>query len=134
MESTLEFYQQCIKTLLTQYESLHTEWSHVELLFDDERMRYMAVRVGWFKQKRIHLCLVHIDICGDAIMIQCNNTEDMVATELVDMGISREKIGLSFIPQEARPYAEFKAGGLTEISPTVNVDEVVDYSMPPVPA
>ena len=133
MESTIAFYQQCVKTLLSHYESLHTQWSHVELLCDDERMRYMAIRVGWLKQKRIHLCLVHIDICDDTIMIQCNNTEDMVATELVDMGIPREKIDLGFVPPEARPYAEFHAGELPEISTIVDVDQVA-HPRPPVPA
>ncbi len=130
MESTLAFYQQCIRTVLTQYESLHTKSSQIELLFDDERMRYMAIRVGWLKHKRIHLCLVHIDICDETIMIQCNNTEDMVATELVDMGIPRENIGLGFIPPEARPYAEFNAGGVPNISTTGHVEHV----MSPVPA
>lgn len=87
-----------IKKVLAPYESLTTEHSQVELLFDDERMRYMVVRVGWFGHKRIHLCLLHIDIHGDKVIIQCNNTEDLIATELVALGIPRDKNCLGFIP------------------------------------
>ncbi len=107
MESQIDFYQQCVKTLLAEYQSLQTPHSEVELLFDDERMRYMVMQVGWSKQKRIHVCMVHIDIVHEVIMIQCNNTEDPVAAELVKMGISKERIGLGFVPPEARQHTEY---------------------------
>ncbi|MCP4648535.1 MAG: XisI protein [PVC group bacterium] len=109
MESTVTFYKQCVKTLLAHYESLRIEGTDIELLYDDERMRYMALRVGWMNQKRLYLCLLHIDIVGETIIIQCNNTEDMVASELVQMGILKEHIGLGFIPPETCSDAEFKA-------------------------
>ncbi|RKZ52502.1 MAG: XisI protein [Candidatus Parabeggiatoa sp. nov. 3] len=102
MASQIEFYKRCIKKLLSEYESFKSPWSNVELLFDDERMSYMAVRVGWLKYKRIHLCLVHIDILGEKMVIQCNNTENQVMTELLEMGIPREKISCGFLPPEAR--------------------------------
>ena len=102
MGKTVEDYKRCVKQLLSAYESLHTERSQVDLLFDDERMHYMAVRVGWANRKRLHLCLVHIDICDDMIVIQCNNTEDLIATELEEMGIPRHKISLGFLPPEVR--------------------------------
>ena len=113
MEKELEFYADCTKALLRNYEALKTEWSTVELLFDDQRRRYMAIRVGWFKQKRIHLCLVHIDIADDSVVIQCNNTEDMVATELIEMGIASllQNIGYALIP----PGILEKSGPLNEI-------------------
>lgn len=102
MEDALKFYKNCVKQLLSTYESDRTENSQVELLFDDERMRYMAVRVGWANRKWLHLCLVHIDIVQDQIVIQCNNTEDVIATELEKMGVSPEKISIGFLPPEVR--------------------------------
>jgi XisI protein len=89
MESSIEFYQQCVKKLLSQYESLKDEDSKIELIFDDERMHYMVLWIGWHEYKRIHQCAVHIDIVGDRIFLECNDTEDSVVTQLVDMGISQ---------------------------------------------
>lgn len=109
MESTIRFYKQCVKTILALYESLRIEGTDIELLYDDERMRYMVLRVGWVNQKRLYLCLLHIDIVGETIIIQCNNTEDMVASELVHMGIPKDHIGLGFIPPETCSDAGFKA-------------------------
>ncbi|MCP4111369.1 MAG: XisI protein [Desulfobacteraceae bacterium] len=105
MEENIVLYQTYIKRLLSAYQPLKTERSEVELIFDDEHKHYMAYRVGWFGQKRIHFCLVHIDICDDMVVIQANNTEDMIDDELVGMGISREKICLGLLPPEVREYA-----------------------------
>lgn len=133
MESMTPFYQQCIKTLLTQYQSLQTEGAEIELLYDDERMHYMALRVGWVNQRRIYQCLLHIDIVGDAIIIQCNNTEELVASELVRMGIPKENIGLGFIPPETRLDAEFKAGAPRHVAQHEQIGAQTPV-MPSVPA
>ena len=106
MEKRVEYYKSCVKRLLSAYESLRTERSQVDLLFDDERMHYMAVRVGWINRKRLHLPLLHIDISDGMIVIQCNNTEDLIVDELEKMGISRQHICLGFLPPEVRSLAD----------------------------
>lgn len=104
MEESITFYQHCIKALLSEYEDLQTEDAHMEVIFDDDRMRYMAVWVGWWKSKRIHQCAIHIDICDEMVVIQCNDTEDLIGTELVNMGIPKENIYLGFLPPETQAY------------------------------
>jgi len=76
MDQSLNYYQSCIKELLSTYETMRTEHSKVELIFDDERGHYMAVRIGWFNQRYTHFCLVHIEICDGQVIIHCNNTEE----------------------------------------------------------
>jgi len=118
MEGSLEFCKQCVKKVLSQYESLKDEDSKIELIFDDERMHYMALWVGWHEYKRIHQCAVHINIVGTraavgdsyCITIECNDTEDSVVAELVEMGISKESIHLSFIHPKNLEYVEQEAG------------------------
>jgi hypothetical protein len=113
MDSSLAFYKQCVKKLLSQYELLKDKDSEIELIFDDERMRYMVLWIGWHDYKRVHQCAVHIDISGDVIAIQLNDTEDLVATELVNMGIPKEKIILNFIHPKHRVYVEEEAAVVT---------------------
>jgi hypothetical protein len=103
MDSTpIDFYQDCIKTLLAEYESLNTDWASIETLFDDQKKRYMVMRVGWNGQKRVHVCLVHIDIQDGMVVIQANNTEDELEDELVERGIPRENICLGLLPPDVR--------------------------------
>ncbi|MGB3511545.1 MAG: XisI protein [Microcoleaceae cyanobacterium] len=106
MDNTIDFYRQCVKKLLCEYEYLQDEYSQIELIFDDERMRYIVLWVGWYKYKRIHQCVIHIDIVGDSIVIQCNDTEESIVEKLVEMGISQENISLNFIHPQHRGYLE----------------------------
>ena len=105
MDHTVTFYQDCIKRLLSEYESLQTEETDIELIFDDERQRYLVMRVGWVEHKRIHLCLVHIELRNHTIIIQANNTEEQLDDELVEMGIPREDIRLGLLPPDVQEYA-----------------------------
>lgn len=106
MAKEIAFYTHCIKKILSEYECWKSDKVETELVFDDERMRYLVMRIGWRKQKRVHYCLVHIDICGEKIIIQENNTEDLLATELERMGVPKEKIDIGFIPPEAQQYLQ----------------------------
>jgi hypothetical protein len=91
-----------VKNLLDEYETLSNRWSDVELLFDDKRQRYIAVRVGWQNHRRIHRCLIHINIVDETVVIQANNTEDDLRDTLVAMGVPDESIMLGFIPPDVR--------------------------------
>jgi len=95
-------YENCVKKLLSEYSNYKTDWSDIELIFDDTRKHYLIVRVGWYNQKRIHSCLIHINICGDNIVIQENNTENLLDKELINMGISEDKIIFGFLPPEVQ--------------------------------
>ncbi|MEZ4663946.1 MAG: XisI protein [Caldilineaceae bacterium] len=106
MATKIENYKNYVKQLLLSYESLQSERSKVELIFDDERMHYMAVRVGWANRKRLHLCLIHIDICDGKIVIQCNNTEDLIISELEQIGVPRQDISSGFLPPALRAIAD----------------------------
>ena len=67
----------------------------------------MVMRVGWFERyKRIHRCLIHIEISDNIIVIQANNTEDPIVSDLIALGIPKDKICLGFIPSDFRAYAE----------------------------
>lgn len=113
MEKSTLNYEVCVKNLLKAYEKQNTPHSKVELIFDDARKRYLVLRVGWFEEKRLHLCLVHIDLVADKVIIQANNTEDLIASELETLGIPREKIVLGFLPphlqDEAKPQSAINA-------------------------
>ena len=71
-----------------------------ELVFDDERGRYMVMWLGWQGQRRIHSCYVHIDIVDEKILIQWNDTEELLDEILVDMGVPRSVIVIGTIPPE----------------------------------
>jgi len=63
--------------------------------------------MGWDQGKRVHGCLVHIDIRDGKLWIQRDGTEQGIATELVAAGIPKDAIVLAFHPPEIRPHTEY---------------------------
>ncbi|MBO0615037.1 XisI protein [Thiothrix fructosivorans] len=102
METPVAFYQRCIKQVLSEYGTLKTDDSETQLIFDDERMHYLVMWLGWRGHKRIHECAIHIDIVKDQIVIQWNDTEELLDETLMDMGVPKTAICLGTIPPEFR--------------------------------
>lgn len=102
METSIDFYKRCIKQALSEYENLKTDHCKTELVFDDEHGRYLVVWLGWQGQKRIHTCSVHIDIVDENIVIQWNDTEELLDERLIEMGVARSSIVIGTIPPELR--------------------------------
>ena len=60
-------------------------------------------------KKRVHGCLLHVEIIDGKIWIQRDGTEDGIADKLVEAGIPRNRIVLGFWDAEARKLGDFAA-------------------------
>lgn len=110
---TLDYWRKTIIALLKPVAEI--EYPEVfdrenRLVVDPERDAYTVITMGWEeKVRRIHGCLVHIEIIDDKIWIQTDGTEHGIATELIDAGISKEHIVLGFKSKERRALSGFAA-------------------------
>ena len=59
--------------------------------------------------RRIHTCLLHIDIKDGKIWIQKDFTEKGIAIDFLETGIGRDEIVLGFQAPFKRPFTEFAA-------------------------
>ncbi|MBN3869797.1 XisI protein [Nostoc sp. JL33] len=105
----LDHYRQVIETILSEYASLSYSYAdiHPEVVFDRIRDRYLWMDIGWDGDRRIHGCLVHIDLIDGKIWIQRDGTEEGIAADLERAGIPKEHIVLGFRPPELRPYTGY---------------------------
>ena len=78
-----------------------------KVIFDDENNSYLLIFSGWKSGQRIHSLLIHIEIIGEKIWIQEDNTEEGVAIDLEKNGVSKSDIVLGFQPPNIRPYTEY---------------------------
>lgn len=105
----LEKYRQIIRQILTPY--LNISYSNVKIrnraAFDQETDQYLIISEGWNNQEHLHSCLIHLEIIDNKIWIQCDNTEDGIANELVKAGIPKSDIVLAFHPPDLRKFTEF---------------------------
>jgi hypothetical protein len=51
--------------------------------------------------------MAHIDIIGDKIWVQADNTEEGLAYQLAESGIPREQIVLGYRMAEIRPHTGY---------------------------
>jgi len=116
----LNYYRQCVKQLLTEQVNKGQNQPEIEsqLIFDQERDRYLCLDLGWHDLKRVYACFIHIDIKDGQIWIQRNLTEVDIAQMLVNMGVAKEDIILGLHPPYKRPYTGY---GTEALSPPSNL-------------
>ena len=106
---SLDYYRQLIRNILTEYARSPYAYGDVQIepVFDRESDRYLLMILGRENDKRVHGCLVHIDIIGGKLWIQRDGTEYGIANGLVNAGVPREQIVLGFRSAEMRQHTEF---------------------------
>lgn len=110
MDNTqLDRYRQVIEAVLTEYAALPYAYAEIqaEVVFERQRDRYLWMDIGWDGDRRIHGCLVHIDIIDGKIWIQRDGTEEGIAADLERAGIPKEHIVLGFRLPKIRPYTGY---------------------------
>ena len=105
----LDNYRQLIQSILTGHTKIPYAYGDIsfETVFDRESDRYLLMIVGRENDRRVHGCLVHVDIINGKIWIQRDGTERGVANELVDAGVPKDRIVLGFRSAEVRKHTEF---------------------------
>jgi hypothetical protein len=105
----ISHYRNTIESLLTDYANFlgSDDQVQIELVCDRERDRYLLIEIGWQDGYRIYGTLLHIDIINGKLWIQQDGTEDGIANELVEHGIPKDQIVLSFKSVERRKLTEF---------------------------
>ena len=106
---TLTTYRQIIEKTLTEYANIPYAYGEIqtEPIFDRINDHYLLVNVGWDHDRRVHGCLIHIDIIDGKVWVQRDGTEEGIAGELEKAGIPKDQIVLGFRPPELRPYTEY---------------------------
>jgi len=102
-------YRDIICRKLSDYAKIPYAYGEIQsrTVFEKETDCYLLLTVGWQGEKRIHGCLIHIDIIGDKLWIQRDGTEYGIAKELAEAGIPRENIVLGFHPSDVRKHTEY---------------------------
>lgn len=107
----LKKYQTAIINFLETYatERYGEDPSNLEtqVIKDLSGQHFQLIRVGWDNDRHIYFTAFHIDIKNEKIWVRINNTEEMIADELIKRGIAKSEIVLAFHPPSLRKYTEF---------------------------
>jgi hypothetical protein len=81
-----------------------------ETIIDAVQGHYELISVGWDGQRRVHSCVLHIDIKDGKIWIQRDGIEEGIANRLVEAGVPKSDIVLAFQSPFQRRFTEFAVG------------------------
>jgi len=106
---TLNNYRQLIRQVLAEHAKIPYAYGDIKIepVFDREADRYLLMILGRENDRRVHGCLVHIDIINGKIWIQRDGTERGIANDLVEAGVPKDHIVLGFRSAEVRKHTEF---------------------------
>jgi XisI protein len=108
----LNEYRSIVKEILAEYDALNQKSSSDTesiVVFDEIHDQYLLILMGWNRDERIKNTMIHVRLKGGKIWIEEDWTEDGVATDLLQKGVSREAIVLAFHPPKVRQYTKFSA-------------------------
>jgi hypothetical protein len=105
---SLNTYRQIIERVLTEYAQIPYAYGDIQsqTVFDYANDHYLLMNLGW-DERRIHGCLVHVDIIDGKFWIQRDGTEQGIAKELEDAGVPKKHIVLAFRSAFARKHTEY---------------------------
>ncbi|MEB3343348.1 XisI protein [Okeania sp.] len=113
---TINEYSNLIQKVILSYTEIPYADENIkfETVFDTKQNRYLLMIVGREKinsqysgTKRVHGCLIHVDILDDKIWIQRDGTEEGIARDFLDAGITKDKIVLAFYDPQIREETGF---------------------------
>src|SRR5215471_14953834 len=106
---TMTSYRQIIERVLTDYAQVPYAYGDIQVqaVFDREANHYLLMLVGREGLRRVHGCLVHVDICEGEIWIQRDGTEHGIARDLLEAGVPKDHIVLAFHSPEMRQGTKF---------------------------
>jgi hypothetical protein len=106
---TLNHWRAAVRQILTHFASIpfpETVTMTAKTVFDPSSDVYLVVVEGWEGVRRLHGCLIHVEIKDDKIWIQQDGTEQGVAADLLAAGVPRESIVLGFKSPQSRARAK----------------------------
>src|SRR5579871_2637832 len=106
---TLDILREAIHRVFSEWEKLPripSDWKIVSVQ-DMQQDRYTLQRVSLVKDRYDTRLLAYLEIRDGKIWILTDNTEEGIASELVEEGISKHQIVLGFYPPTMREMGEF---------------------------
>lgn len=105
----LDEYRQIVKDVLQTCAAFRPATGTIELEFiaDEVNDHYELLALGWRGNRRVHGCVIHIDIKDDKVWLQHDSTDASIAEQLIERGIPASAIVLDFQPEHIRQYSGF---------------------------
>ncbi len=111
MDKKIKDYQRILEAFLNEEAaSKMIPGIEFQVVADTRNNHFQLVETGWYEKRFIHSVVFHFHIKPDGkVWLLANNTDTLVAEELVKRGIPASDVVLAFHPESVRPFTGFAA-------------------------
>ena len=105
-------YQQAVLELFQEYDNFwgHSNGLQNRIIADTKQNAFILFSFGWQNEDSYtHLLCFHIEIIDGKLWIHENNTEALIADELIEKGVDAEDIILGFVESDVPMYQHLAA-------------------------
>ncbi|MEM8534682.1 MAG: XisI protein [Chloroflexota bacterium] len=104
-------YRTIISQALHDYAQIPYAYGEIEskVIIDKDQNEFLIVNVGWNERRRVHGCLIHVELRDGKVWIQRDGTEEGIVKTLLQAGIPKEHIVLAFQHVQRRQYSGYAA-------------------------
>lgn len=98
-----------VKDLIRKYAQIPASYGDVvaEPVYDDAGGHYQLWHIGWQQKKRVHGCILNIQLKDGKLWIQHDGIEHGVTDELLEAGVQPEELVLAFFTTAERKHLPF---------------------------
>ena len=98
-----------VRAVIEEYGSYKPSHGDIrtEVILDPVNDHYELMHAGWDGTRRVHGCVIHLDIIDGKIWIQYDGTSEPVADELERAGVPKSDIVLGFLPENVRIHSGY---------------------------
>ena len=109
MDKKIKKYQQVLEAFLQEEADSKTiPGIEFQVITDTRNNHFQLVETGWYEKQFIHSVVFHFQIKPDGkIWLLANNTDMLVAEELVKKGVPASDIVIGFHPESVRQFTGF---------------------------
>jgi hypothetical protein len=106
---TLDQWREIIEKSLQYYANIPYRYGDIKtyIVVSQDRNHFMLMHEGWEDNRRVHGCVVHIEIRDGKIWMHYDGIEDSITADLVEAGVPKDKIVLAFHPFEVRQHTGY---------------------------
>jgi hypothetical protein len=106
---TAESDRQLIESIIREYARIPYSYGEIDrqTIFDRVQDHYLLMLAGWEGIRRVHGCLLHVDLIDGKFWIQRDGTERGIAQDLLDAGVPKSRIVLAFRSLRKRQMTDF---------------------------
>ena len=111
MEKTIK-YQKAILELFDEYDNFWGNSGGLQnrIIADTKKNAFVMLSFGWqHNETYTHLLCFHIEIINGKVWVHENNTEALIADELIEKGVASEDIILGFIESNVHVFQHLAA-------------------------